>query len=189
LRWINIAAARARHDVPAGAGPGTRPQGDDMIKEVSGDILLSGAQAIAHGVAPHDHFASGLALSLRERWPAMYKDFRHYCQNHHVEPGGLWAWAGTDVVRLVALFTQEPAAHDHGHPGKAHVEHVNHALRALHKLALKEKFRSLALPRLATGVGGLEWDAVRPLLDTHLGSLDMPVIVYRTYQAGVKAAE
>jgi O-acetyl-ADP-ribose deacetylase (regulator of RNase III) len=66
---------------------------------------------------------------------------------------------------------------------------VNHALRELHKLVLKEKFTSLALPRLATGVGGLEWQAVSPLIDTHLGSLDIPVIVYRTYQPGVKAAE
>ena len=51
-----------------------------MLKEVSGDILLTGAEAVAHGVAPNDNFASGLALSLRERWPAMYKDFRHYSQ-------------------------------------------------------------------------------------------------------------
>ena len=42
-----------------------------MIYEVSGDILLSKAQAIAHGVAPNDHFTNGLALSLRERYPAL----------------------------------------------------------------------------------------------------------------------
>jgi len=42
-----------------------------MIKEVSGDILLSGARAIVHGVAPGDHFDTGLALSLREAWPAL----------------------------------------------------------------------------------------------------------------------
>ncbi len=48
-----------------------------MIYEVSGDILLSEARAIAHGVAPNDNFANRLpALSLREHWPALYKDFR-----------------------------------------------------------------------------------------------------------------
>jgi O-acetyl-ADP-ribose deacetylase (regulator of RNase III) len=46
-----------------------------MIHEVAGDILLSTAQAIAHGVAPNDHFDSGLALGLREKWPSMAKDF------------------------------------------------------------------------------------------------------------------
>ena len=51
-----------------------------MLKEVAGDILLTKADALAHGVAPNDNFANGLALALRERWPAMYKDFRHYSQ-------------------------------------------------------------------------------------------------------------
>jgi O-acetyl-ADP-ribose deacetylase (regulator of RNase III) len=37
-----------------------------MIREVKGDILLSRAEAIAHGVASFDHFDSGLALSLRQ---------------------------------------------------------------------------------------------------------------------------
>ncbi len=37
-----------------------------MIQEVEGDILLTKAGAVAHGVAPHDNFANGLALKLRE---------------------------------------------------------------------------------------------------------------------------
>jgi O-acetyl-ADP-ribose deacetylase (regulator of RNase III) len=47
-----------------------------MLKEVAGDILLTKADALAHGVAPNDNFANGLALALRERWPAMYKDVK-----------------------------------------------------------------------------------------------------------------
>ena len=54
-----------------------------MIQYVSGDILLTEAEGIAHGVAPNDDFKQGLALSLRERWPAMYKDFRHFCHTQH----------------------------------------------------------------------------------------------------------
>ena len=42
-----------------------------MLKEVSGDILLTKAEALAHGVAPNDNFANGLALALREQWPAI----------------------------------------------------------------------------------------------------------------------
>ena len=51
-----------------------------MIHEVTGDILLTNAQAIAHGVAPGDHFDHGLALALRERWPDMARDFRRYAK-------------------------------------------------------------------------------------------------------------
>jgi O-acetyl-ADP-ribose deacetylase (regulator of RNase III) len=54
---------------------------------------------------------------------------------------------------------------------------------------LKEGFGSLALPRLATGVGGLDWSEVKPLIASQLGDLDIPVFVYSTYLPGQAAAE
>jgi O-acetyl-ADP-ribose deacetylase (regulator of RNase III) len=160
-----------------------------VIHEVAGDILLSKAQAIAHGVSPDDNFGQGLALALREQWPALYADFRHYCKIQHPKAGGLWAWAGADGRRIINLFTQEPPPRPGAHPGRALEKHVGHALKALHQLAVAEKFASLALPRLATGVGGLEWSVVEPLVRQHLGTLDIPVIVYTTYHPGQAARE
>lgn len=162
-----------------------------MIKYVEGDILLTSAAAIAHGVAPGDHLETGLALALRERWPAMAKDFRHHCHTTHPKPGELFAWAGAGGVRIVNLLTQEPAEghHGHAHPGKAKLEHVNHALRGLRKLLEDESIATLALPRLATGVGGLAWDEVKHLIEKHLGDVAARVYVYETYKAGVKARE
>jgi O-acetyl-ADP-ribose deacetylase (regulator of RNase III) len=160
-----------------------------VIRYVSGDILLSGAQAVAHGVAPNDSFNQGLAHSLREQQPAMYKDFRHYCQTQHPKPGELWTWGGVDGSRLVALFTQE-GAYEHGsRPGKASTTNVSHALKAFAHEIGKEGWTSVALPRLATGVGGLDWNEVKPLIEKHLGGLDIPVIVYDTYHANERANE
>ncbi|MGE0622933.1 MAG: macro domain-containing protein [Pseudomonadales bacterium] len=160
-----------------------------MLKTVSGDILLSSAQAIAHGVAPGDHFNQGLALALRQAYPAMAKDFRHYCQLEHPKPGDVWSWAGADGKRIVNLLTQEEAKSSHSHPGKASTHNVNVALRNLRKVVEEEAFTSLALPRLATGVGGLAWDDVRALIERHLGDLTIPVYVYEQYQPDVAAAE
>jgi O-acetyl-ADP-ribose deacetylase (regulator of RNase III) len=161
----------------------------DMLKEVSGDILLTGAHAIAHGVAPNDNFHQGLALALREQYPAMYKDFRHYCQISHPKPGALWVWAGAKGVRVVNLLTQNEAPGQGTNPGKATTHNVNLALKALRKLIEEESFESVALPRLATGVGGLQWDDVAPLIQRHLGDLDIPVYLYTTFHPGVKAKE
>jgi O-acetyl-ADP-ribose deacetylase (regulator of RNase III) len=160
-----------------------------MLREVAGDILLTKAAAVAHGVAPNDNFASGLALSLRERWPAMYKDFRHYCQTFTPKTGELWSWAGVGGTRIVNLYTQEPAPSHGAKPGRATIENVNQCLKALSKLIEAEKFKSVALPRLATGVGGLEWKDVKPLIEKHLGHLSIPVYVYATYQPRVQARE
>jgi O-acetyl-ADP-ribose deacetylase (regulator of RNase III) len=163
-----------------------------MLHEVTGDILLTAARAIAHGVAPNDSFHSGLALSLRESFPAMYKDFRHHCQTSHPKEGSLWAWTGMGpkgALHVLNLFTQE-AAYGHGaKPGRARIEWVGHALAALRKHVEAEKIQSLALSRLATGVGGLEWREVEPLVRQHLGSLEIPVFVYTTYHKDLKASE
>jgi O-acetyl-ADP-ribose deacetylase (regulator of RNase III) len=160
-----------------------------MIHEVTGDILKSRADLVAHGVAPDDSFNQGLALSLRDAWPSMVKDYRHWCKTTSPHPGQIWVWSGVGGVKLANLLTQEAPAHAGGHPGRATLAHVNHALRELRKEAVSHGARSLALPRLATGVGGLEWEDVKPLVERHLGDLDIPVYVYTTYKAGVEAAE
>ena len=148
-----------------------------MISEVSGDILLSKAQVIAHGIAPNDPFKQGLALQLRENWPAMYKDFRHFCQSKHPKPGTAWSWMGADGKLICNLFTQDAAYHPGEKPGRATLQHVGHALKELRHQIDKEGFTSIALPRIATGVGGLQWDDVKPLISQNLGNLAIPVIV------------
>jgi O-acetyl-ADP-ribose deacetylase (regulator of RNase III) len=160
-----------------------------MIVEVDGDILLSKATAIAHSVAPNDDFHAGLALSLREEWPAMYKDFRHYCRLDHPAPGGVWAWKGPESPIFFSLFNQEGAYGHGGKPGKASLDHVNHSLGALRKECEKEGVKTLAMSRLATGVGGLDWQDVKPLIHKHFDATTIKIYLYSTYHKGVAAKE
>ena len=160
-----------------------------MIHEVEGDILLMRAAAVAHGVAANDPMKQGLAAALHERYPAMHKDFHHWCRQQHPKLGSAWIWSGAGGVRLVNLITQE-GGYEHGSkPAGASVSSVNHALRALRKLIADERLASVALPRLATGVGGLKWEDVRPLIVNQLGDIDANVYVYRTYVPGKTAVE
>lgn len=160
-----------------------------MLREVIGDILESRAEAIAHGIAPDDDFHQGLALSLRERWPAMYRDFRHYCRVSSPKPGDAWAWKGAGGHWIISLFTQEPPLHSGGRPGKASISHVAHSLKALSRELKDKGIKSVALPRLATGVGGLEWDDVKAEIDKAFGKVDIDVYVYATYRKGEQAHE
>jgi len=160
-----------------------------MIKELKGDILLTDAQAIAHGVAPNDHFDRGLALSLRENYPAMAKDFRHFCRLRNPSPGEVWMWGTVDHFRIFNLLTQEPAPSVNAHPGAATLQNVSHSLKNLVKAIKKEGITSLAIPKLATGYGRLEWEDVLPLIHDHLKDLDIPVYIYSTFVKGEKAQE
>jgi len=91
---------------------------------------------------------------------------------------------------IVNLLTQGMQSQDKAaRPVKAKLEDVNHALRALAKHVQDAGIKSLALPRLATGVGALDWAEVKPLIAQHLGGLDVPVLVYEVYRKGRKADE
>ena len=62
-------------------------------------------------------------------------------------------------------------------------------MKALRKWVEAEGVDSLALPRLATGVGGMDWADVSALIEKHLGDLAIPVYVYVTFHQGESASE
>ena len=96
---------------------------------------------------------------------------------------------GPGGVRVVNLITQEGGYGHGGRPGRATITNVRHALRTLAHVVERERFSSLALPRLATGVGGLRWEDVRPVIEERLGDLTIPVYVYAEFHAGQQADE
>ncbi|MCB0335914.1 MAG: macro domain-containing protein [Bdellovibrionales bacterium] len=160
-----------------------------MIQEVTGDITLSKAEIVAHGIAANDPMNQGLALQLHERYPAMHKDFHHWCRVSHPKPGAVWLWSGSEGAKVANLITQDGGYADHKKPGLASVSNVDHALKELAKLIEKESVETVALPKIATGVGGLAWEDVKPLIEERLGKLDCKVFLYSTFQQGVQAQE
>jgi O-acetyl-ADP-ribose deacetylase (regulator of RNase III) len=160
-----------------------------MIYQVEGDILLTGAQAIAHGVSPNDHFDSGLALGLREQWPSMAKDFRHYAHLTHPKPGEIWTWGGVGGKKIINLMTQEGEHAVGSKPGRASISNVAHCLKRLQHEIDVQGIKSIALPKLATGAGGLKWSEVEKVVSEYLGDLKIPVYVYTTYAKGKKGNE
>ena len=155
------------------------------IRYVEGDITLAKTDAIAHGIAPHDDFKQGLALTLREHWPALYKDFRHFCHVKNPSSGTLWTWKGVGTFTVYNLFTQEPPPSAGQTPGKATLSNVNHCLRELVKQAKQDGIKSLSITKISTGVGGLSWDEVKPILEKQLKELGIPVLVYEGFKKGV----
>jgi len=160
-----------------------------VIHFVSGDILLSRAQVLAHGVAPNDPMTHGLAFEVRQKYPALHKDFHHWCSQQHPKAGSAWLWGAPGGVRVVNLLTQDGGYGIGAKPGRATLHNVREALRAFAKMAAKEGFESVAMPRLATGVGALTWEDVLPVIEDRLGGLELPVYVYAEYRPGKTAHE
>lgn len=160
-----------------------------MIHEVQGDILLTGAQVIAHGVGANDPMDGGLAKVLRECFPVMHKDFHHWCHVQHPEPGTAWRWHGNERVDIANLIIME-GGYGHGaRPGRTSTKHLNHALHALKKIIIKEKLNSISLPKIGCGRGGLAWTEVQPLIQSQLGDLKANIYLYVQHVPRLKAKE
>ncbi len=160
-----------------------------MIYEVEGDMMLTRAQVIAHGVAVNDPMIRGLARKLHERFPAMVTDYSEWCQEQNPEPGKIWLWGDADKIRIVNLITQEGGGDGMGRPGRESKIAIHRALRALTKLAIDEKFTSIAMPKLGAGFGGVDWLEVRGMMDSQLDELLFPIFVYVTELDGQVASE
>jgi O-acetyl-ADP-ribose deacetylase (regulator of RNase III) len=163
-----------------------------VIREVSGDILLSKADVIAHGVAPADQLETGLGAGMRETFPGLVDPFLEYCKALHPMPGDAWTWSGSGKngpVKVVCLFTQQQALVKGQKPGPATLEAVSHALVNLKKALKKTKARSCAISKVGTGAGGLAWADVKAVFAKQLADVEIPVYVYSDYQRGVPASE
>jgi len=160
-----------------------------MIYEIQGDILKSSAAAIVHGVASNDPMSQGLSLELHQMFPQMHKDFHKWCHQTNPKVGTVWKWDRVKDLIIINMLTQDGHTHHGTHPQKANLTDVNHCLRALKKLIKKEKLKSIAIPRLATGVGGLMWEEVHPLIINQLDDVNIPIYIYSTFIPDIKAEE
>jgi len=160
-----------------------------MIYEVEGDIMMTRASVIVQGVAVNDPMTQGLARRLQERYPMMRDAFQQWCEEINPEPGAVWMWGGAGkqcIVNLVTHPATDPALKRRGRPTKIA---VHRAFRALNKLVLNERLPSLALPKIGSGYGGIDWLEVRGILHSQLGDLLIPLFVYVTELEGMVASE
>tara|TARA_B110000091_G_C13770172_1_gene456290 strand:+ start:1218 stop:1655 length:438 start_codon:yes stop_codon:yes gene_type:complete len=142
-----------------------------MIYEVEGDVLMS------------------LARKLQEKFPSMRDQFIEWCEETSPEPGDIWLWGGNTKTRVLNLIVGEAAEPELGRSSRPNKIAVHRALRAVNKLVIDERFNSIAIPRIGSGVGGIDWLEVRGMMASQLGELIIPLFVDVTALDGMLARE
>ena len=142
-----------------------------MIYEVEGDVLMS------------------LARKLQEKFPSMRDQFIEWCEETNPEPGDIWLWGGNTKTRVLNLIVGEAAEPELGRSSRPNKIAVHRALRAVNKLVIDERFKSIAIPRIGSGVGGIDWLEVRGMMASQLGELIIPLFVDVTALDGMLAHE
>lgn len=149
-----------------------------MIYEVEGDILLSRAQVLAFGVSSFDPLNRGVARLIHRQAPALVQDFHDWCETANPDPGQLWIWGKPGQRRYLLMLTRESYVVETDTLPRESRIGIHRCLRELPQLLRAEKIDSLAMPRLGSGSGGLDWPVVRGTLDSQLEKVLIPIYVY-----------
>lgn len=130
-----------------------------------------------------------LARKLQEKFPSMRDQFIEWCEETNPEPGDIWLWGGNTKTRVLNLIVGEAAEPELGRSSRPNKIAVHRALRAVNKLVIDERFNSIAIPRIGSGVGGIDWLEVRGMMASQLGELIIPLFVDVTALDGMLAHE
>jgi O-acetyl-ADP-ribose deacetylase (regulator of RNase III)/catechol 2,3-dioxygenase-like lactoylglutathione lyase family enzyme len=150
------------------------------IEFVSGDLFANahGVEAFAHGCNCEGSMGAGIAKGFRDRYPEMYEQYRARCK---AEPrqfnlGDAWLWRAKGQPAVFNLGTQERYWH-----ARASYEAVAQALAKMRELADTEAIRSIAMPRIGVGYGGLSWKKVRAIVEKVFAEWSGRLVVYEEF--------
>jgi O-acetyl-ADP-ribose deacetylase (regulator of RNase III) len=129
----------------------------------SGDMFSTGNTVLAHGVNTHGVMGSGIAPLFRNRYPAMYEEYRERCLSGELQPGQTFVWTDWKTgVTVLNIASQQKPGRD------ARLEWIESGmLDAIDQLEqLNFDKIVISMPRIGCGIGGLDWDDVEPLLES-----------------------
>ena len=147
-----------------------------MIELTRGDILRSDVEALVNTVNCVGVMGRGIALQFRKAFPENFAAYQAACERGEVQPGRMMVY---DLGRLAnpRLVINFPTKRHW--KGKSRMEDVEAGLEALVREVRLRGIRSIAVPPLGCGLGGLDWREVRPKIEAAFRDLpEVKVLLY-----------
>ena len=136
-----------------------------MIQYVTGNLLRSNAEALVNTVNTVGVMGKGIALQFKEAFPQNYKAYRNACKTGALKPGKLLVFTEETPQGAVTIINFPTKTDWRSKSTYAFIEEGLKELRLqINLLGLK----SVALPPLGCGNGGLDWAKVKPLIEQFL---------------------
>ena len=157
-------------DAPFSASPAADPPRGGIQIRPGADLFAQDCAAIVNTVNCVGIMGKGLALTVRNRYPACYNAYRAACRRGQVRPGRLHLWRNMANRPGQARWIVNFPTKDHWRQ-PSRLEWIDQGLEALVELIQQEKIPSLAVPPLGCGLGGLNWAEVEPLILHYLQPL------------------
>jgi O-acetyl-ADP-ribose deacetylase (regulator of RNase III) len=159
-----------------------------MITFTQGNLLEARAEALVNTVNTVGVMGKGIALMFKERFAENFRRYAAACKAKEVQTGKMFVTQvhELDGPRWIVNFPTK----QHWR-ARSRMEWVVEGLQDLRRFLVEEQVKSVAIPPLGAGNGGLEWADVREQIERALGDLDIDILVFeptRQYQNVAKRA-
>ena len=139
-----------------------------MIEYKIGDLLAEQAEALVNTVNCVGVMGRGVALQFKNAFPENFKAYERECRQRKMQPGRMFVFElkQTAAPRYIINFPTKRHWR-----GKSRMADIDAGLRALTEEIRSRGIRSVALPPLGSGLGGLDWLDVRKRIQAVLENL------------------
>jgi O-acetyl-ADP-ribose deacetylase (regulator of RNase III) len=146
-----------------------------MIRYTKGDLLSSSAEALVNTVNTVGVMGKGIALQFKNRFPHNYKVYRDACKNGTFTTGQVLVVKEDNLMNSKLIVNFPTKSH---WKGDSKYEYIQTGLVALRAAIIEHPIKSIAIPPLGCGNGGLDWNQVKVMIEDQLSDLDCDCIVY-----------
>ena len=133
-----------------------------MIEITSGNLLAADAEALVNTVNCIGYMGKGIALQFKQAFPENFKAYEKSCHAHELQPGTMFVFP-TGMLGNPKFIINFPTKRHWR--GNARIEDIAAGLTALIAEIRRLGIKSVAVPPLGCGLGGLAWSEVRPMIE------------------------
>ena len=147
-----------------------------MFRFTQGDILKANTEAIINTVNTVGVMGKGIALAFKKAYPDNYRKYKQACEASELQVGRMLVYeTGLPQPRIIVNF---PTKKHWRHPSK--YEYIASGLEALKENIRAHQIRSISIPPLGCGNGGLDWSRVKPMILEALKELaeEVDILLY-----------
>lgn len=156
-----------------------------MIEYKSGDILKENAEALINTVNCVGVMGRGIALQFKNAFPENFKAYAKACKQGEVQPGRMFVHETRQLITPRYIINFPTKRHWRG---KSRLADIESGLKALVEVIRQYGIRSIGIPPLGSGLGGLDWEQVKSRIEAAMAPLtDVQVIIFEP--KGAPAAE
>lgn len=147
-----------------------------LIKYVSGNILGADTEALVNPVNTVGVMGKGLALQFKKAFPDNYRFYKRACDKNEVLIGRMFVYQRNSLINPRYIISFPTKKH---WKEKSEISYVQDGLRYLVNVICENIIKSIALPALGCGLGGLEWENVQKIINESLsGWSDVDILIF-----------